>query len=395
MPIQQDNLTLIMLTLVGFIAWVIIRYSKNYLAGDPGQTRYNLWLSLTLISVCILVVTDHLLLLALAWTATNLSLHQLLTFYPERRAAMLAAHKKFLLSRLADLTLFEAVFLIWQALGTDRIDLISQSLATQGTLTPRLEWAAVLLAVTAILKCAQLPFHGWLIQVMEAPTPVSALLHAGVVNIGGFVMIRLAVLMAPAEPAQILLAGFGGLTALLAGLVMMTRISVKVGLAWSTCAQMGFMLMECGLGAYSLALLHLVGHSLYKAHAFLASGNTVYNYRIRTLYPTDRLRPALRWRVATAGVILTVLYLVLHQAFSRLVGLPAAPLHTPALILALFALGMLVVSFCVIRLAPQGRFSRWLYPRAFAGFHLDEGFTRLTLRIWPARLPNPTHEVLP
>jgi NAD(P)H-quinone oxidoreductase subunit 5 len=119
----------------------------------------------------------------------------------------------------------------------------------------------VLLVASAALKCAQLPFHGWLIQVMEAPTPVSALLHAGVVNIGGFLMIRLAPLMTQSEIAQTLLVICGCTTAVIAALVMTTRVSIKVALAWSTCAQMGFMLLECGLGAYPLALLHIVAHS--------------------------------------------------------------------------------------------------------------------------------------
>jgi NAD(P)H-quinone oxidoreductase subunit 5 len=132
-----------------------------------------------------------------------------------------------------------------------------------------------LLVGCVVLKTAQLPFHGWLTQVMEAPTPVSALLHAGVVNLGGMVLIKLSALWSVVPLASWLLVLWGGLTAGLACWVMQTRISIKLRLAWSTCAQMGFMLMECGLGQYSLALLHLVTHSIYKAHAFLSSGSQV------------------------------------------------------------------------------------------------------------------------
>ncbi len=114
---------------------------------------------------------------------------------------------------------------------------------------------------------------------MEAPTPVSALLHAGVVNMGGFVLLRVAELIG-LVPSQWLLVIVGSLTAVLAGMVMLTRISIKVRLAWSTCAQMGFMLMEIGLGLYELALLHLVAHSLYKAYAFLSSGEAVERARL-------------------------------------------------------------------------------------------------------------------
>ena len=132
--------------------------------------------------------------------------------------------------------------------------------------------AALLLAISAIIKCAQLPLHGWLIQVMEAPTPVSALLHAGVVNLGGFMLIRLASVIYTTQAAQALLVVMGCLTAVVGSLVMSTGISIKVHLAWSTCAQMGFMLVECGLGLYALAFLHLLAHSLYKAHSWVQAG---------------------------------------------------------------------------------------------------------------------------
>src|SRR5690349_16746348 len=118
-----------------------------------------------------------------------------------------------------------------------------------------------------------------MLQVMEAPTPVSALLHAGVVNIGGFVMIRLAPLMAHATLAQNILVGVGLFSTIIASLVMATRAAIKSVLAWSTIGQMGFMLVQCGLGAWHLALMHLLAHSCYKAHSFLSSGSIVRQWR--------------------------------------------------------------------------------------------------------------------
>src|SRR5262249_55706852 len=147
--------------------------------------------------------------------------------------------------------------------------------AARGDLSPGLHLATALLVVGVLLKSAQIPFHGWMQQVMEAPTPVSALLHAGIVNIGGFVMIRLAPLMAHAHLAQGMLVTVGLITAFIASLVMTTRVSVKQILAWSTISQMGFMLLQCGLGIWQLALLHLLAHSCYKAHSFLSSGGAV------------------------------------------------------------------------------------------------------------------------
>jgi NAD(P)H-quinone oxidoreductase subunit 5 len=110
---------------------------------------------------------------------------------------------------------------------------------------------------------------------MEAPTPVSALLHAGVINAGGFILIRFADVLLAAPGVMALLVMLGGFTALFGGLVMLTQPAVKTSLAWSTVAQMGFMLLQCGLALFPLALLHIVAHSLYKAHAFLSAGGAI------------------------------------------------------------------------------------------------------------------------
>lgn len=285
--VRLDVVTAAMLPLVALIAFVIVRYSVTYLHGDPGQLRYSRWLMLTLAAVSVLVSADHLGVLAAAWTATSLALHQLLTFFHARPAAQVAAHKKFIVSRLADACVWTGLFLLHSGTGSlwlSDLQTWATELRSSGAALPHsIHAATFLFVIAACLKSAQLPFHGWLTQVMEAPTPVSALLHAGVVNIGGLLMIRLAEVMAMAPLAQLLLVAMGTTTAALAALVMTTRVSVKVGLAWSTCAQMGLMLVQCGLGAWHLALLHLVAHSCYKAHAFLSSGSTVETWRAQSL----------------------------------------------------------------------------------------------------------------
>ena len=261
--LRSDTLGGTMLVLVSFIGWVIGSYSQSYLGGARGQPRYIRGLMLTLAAVSLLVLTNSLAVLALAWIATSLALHGLLTFFGERPQALVAAHKKFIASRVADLCLLGGVALIGLQFGTLEIDRAIAAARALPAIPGSLQASALLLAASALLKCAQLPVHGWLIQVMEAPTPVSALLHAGVVNLGGFLLIRVGPLVADVPAAQALLVVVGSVTAVVAALVMMTRVSIKVSLAWSTCAQMGFMLMQCGLGLYELALLHLVAHSLY------------------------------------------------------------------------------------------------------------------------------------
>jgi NAD(P)H-quinone oxidoreductase subunit 5 len=275
--ISLDQLAVTMLLLVSFVGLVVVRYSRNYLDGDAGHAKFTTWLLLTLASVQTLLISGNLALLLLAWIATSLALNKLLLFYADRPAARRAASKKFVASRIGDLCLLSAIVLIYARFGTlDIADLNAAARAghVDGATMP-ITLAALLIVFTAMLKSAQLPLHGWLIEVMETPTPVSALLHAGIINAGGFLILRLADLLLLASPALNVLAVVGGATALFGSLVMLTQTSVKVQLAYSTIAQMGFMLLQCGLGAFSSALLHILAHSLYKAHAFLSSGSVM------------------------------------------------------------------------------------------------------------------------
>jgi NAD(P)H-quinone oxidoreductase subunit 5 len=275
-----DNLSAILLLLVAFLLAIVARYAVNYLAGDPAQGKFTKWLCLTGGFVLAIVISGNLIQLALAWTATSLSLHQLLVFYPERPGALLAARKKFIISRLGDLCLLAVIVLVYQQFHTWNFSELfaAANRAHEAGLAPgRPSISAIcfLLVAGAMLKSAQFPFHSWLPDTMEIPTPVSALMHAGIINAGGFLIIRLNPLVTLSPAAMSTLALFGAFTALFASLVMLTHASVKRSLAFSTVAQMGFMMLECGLGAFALATLHLVAHSLYKAHAFLASASMV------------------------------------------------------------------------------------------------------------------------
>jgi NAD(P)H-quinone oxidoreductase subunit 5 len=192
----------------------------------------------------------------------------------------LAARKKFLISRLGDACLLGALLLTHKVFGTWDFEQIFASAgrmraAGLESLPAPVTWICVLLSLAALMKSAQFPFHTWLPDTMETPTPVSALMHAGIINAGGILVIRLSPLLTLSDSAMLILAVFGAFTALFATVVMWTQASVKRCLAFSTIGQMGFMMLECGLGAFHLALLHIVAHSLYKAHAFLSSGDAV------------------------------------------------------------------------------------------------------------------------
>ncbi|MFN3160086.1 MAG: proton-conducting transporter membrane subunit [Rubinisphaera brasiliensis] len=277
--LYYDSLSAVVLLLIAFVGLIIVRYSTRYLDGEASQGRFFQWLLFTLGAVSTLVLSGNLIMFTLAWMLTSLGLHQLLTHYSERPWAVWAARKKFLISRLGDLFLLAALGLAWQTFGTldfsgifAQCELFRENPSSQPA---SIGLMAALFVLGAMTKSAQFPFHSWLPDTMETPTPVSALMHAGIINAGGFLVIRLSPLMTLSPAAMACLAAIGGFTALFAGVIMLTQATVKRALAYSTIAQMGFMMLQCGLGAFSLALLHLTAHSLYKAYAFLNSGNGV------------------------------------------------------------------------------------------------------------------------
>ncbi len=271
---RLDAVSATMFLLVASIGWVVLRFAATYLDGEARQGSFTGWMCLTLASVLLLVTAGTLLQLVLAWIGTSLALHRLLLFYPERVGAQRAARKKWVTARAGDVALIAGAVLMAWGYGTGDIGAILAA-AREGVAPSQGTWAAGCLALAAVLKSAQFPLHGWLAEVMETPTPVSALLHAGVINAGGFLLIRFADVMLLAPGVLAVLVMVGGFTAIFGGLVMLTQPAVKTSLAWSTVAQMGFMILQCGLALWPLALLHIVAHSLYKAHAFLSSGSAV------------------------------------------------------------------------------------------------------------------------
>lgn len=447
-PFYEHLVQSTMMILVTTLAWIIARFSKTYLSGLDGQPRFLMALMFTVASVELVVASNHLALLAAAWLLSSVFLHRLLTFFGDRPAALMAARKKFLASRLAEIFLVGALILLNASLGTLNIDEIQARLLGLSEVPPEVHCAGLLLSLAVIVKSAQLPLHGWLLQVMEAPTPVSALLHAGVVNLGGFVLIRLAALISAVPMAQGALVIMGSATAVLASLVMTTRVSIKVKLAWSTCAQMGFMLVECGLGLVPLAFLHLIGHSLYKAHAFLSCNAIVRQTRVASMAPGAKVI-SLRRQAGAALIVLTAAVAAsgvvspamngfhVPWGFAVLFGLAALPLYFQwaslarteralslgvTLLLLCFALWVdqflaeaisrptpdgpvrtflfawAGVSFATLFLlqarlesAPDGRVARKAHAWVYGGFFLDEMFTRFTHFAWrtPALVVSP------
>ncbi|MGY6551342.1 MAG: proton-conducting transporter transmembrane domain-containing protein [Erythrobacter sp.] len=274
LSLRMDAVSLPMIALVSFIGWIVLRYARTYMAEETGRAAFTGWLAIALAFVLLFAGAGNLLQLVIALIATSLCINRLLLFYPHRPAARRAARKQFITARLADAALITGAAALMMAYGTSDIAAILDA-ARAGMGGPLAQFAAFSLALAAIIISAQFPLHGWLTEVMEAPTPVSALLHAGVINAGGLLLIRFADVMLLSPAVLAILVMIGGFTAVFGGLVMLTQPAVKTSLAWSTVAQMGFMIMQCGFALFPLALLHILAHSLYKAHSFLASGGAV------------------------------------------------------------------------------------------------------------------------
>lgn len=317
LSLRLDALSVTMLGMIALLGFIIMKFSLNYLDGDPRQGIFLGRLAATIASVQLLVLSGNLVMLLISWILTSICLHRLLVFYNHRPGALVAARKKFILARLGDVCLLAAVVILYNLFGTGDLETIFTAIRDSQTLgnLPGVEWAAILLVLVALLKSAQFPTHGWLIEVMETPTPVSALLHAGLLNAGPFLIIRMAYVIDASVYAPYVLMIIGGFTALFGSVVYLTQTSIKTALAYSSIAHMGFSLLVCGLGVYPAAMLHLVAHSFYKAHAFLSSGSIVDVIRGSKIF--SPMRPHKPLRIAI-GIVLA---LVVYSGFATLWGI--------------------------------------------------------------------------
>ncbi|MDX1351272.1 MAG: proton-conducting transporter membrane subunit, partial [Putridiphycobacter sp.] len=188
-----DALSMVMYNMIAILGFFVLRFSFNYLDGDKRHAIFLGRMTTTIAAVQLLVLAGNLLVLFLGWFLASLALHKLILFYGNRKKAQNAAKKKFIIARLSDISLLFSLALIYGQFETGNLTnifLAIQDVNFQASST--LELAVFFLVLAAIFKSAQFPTHGWLIEVMETPTPVSALLHAGLLNAGPFIIIRMA-----------------------------------------------------------------------------------------------------------------------------------------------------------------------------------------------------------
>ncbi|MBN8776059.1 proton-conducting transporter membrane subunit [Thiomonas arsenitoxydans] len=286
-----DPLSLAMSVLVAGISLIVHVYSLNYMADEPGYVRFFSLLDLMTATILLMVSAGDLITLLVAWFAVGQLLYFLLGHNTQREVTGRYAFWTFITYRLGDLPLVGAALLLVKAYGAWDLPTLFARVAAD----PHLQLggvavvpvAALLVALAAFARSAQFPLHIWLPYTMDGPTPVSALMHAGIVNAGGFLFNRFAPLLIHAPDVLHLAFVVGLVTALLGSALMLTQNDIKKSLGYSTMGQMGFMIMECGLGAFSLAVYHLIAHGLFKATLFLGSGNVIGDTRRDDGVPAD------------------------------------------------------------------------------------------------------------
>ncbi|MBA2349286.1 MAG: sodium:proton antiporter, partial [Solirubrobacterales bacterium] len=273
--LYADRLSAVLVLLVCAVSGVVQAFAQRYLRADPRAGRFFAATGLLTAATLALVTSATLIGLAIAWSLAGLALLALLGLYAELPAAREGVRRTARAFALGDLALWAAVVVALFTWGN--LDLRSLGAQLPRIADDELALAVVAcgLVIAALARSAQLPFGRWLPATLAAPTPVSALLHAGVVNAGGVLLVRLAPLFGASQVATHLAFAAGAATALYGTSLMLVKPDVKGGLAHSTMGQMGFMIMVCGLGAFAAVIFHLVAHGMYKATLFLGSGAAV------------------------------------------------------------------------------------------------------------------------
>lgn len=272
-----DILSKIMLCLVLFIGTTVYMFAGRYMDGDSNLRPFKLQFAALLISIVTMVTADNLLLFLAAWGVSNFFLIRLMIHKPQWRAARfsgLLAAKSFLISSFC---LMLGFLMLYLGTGHTSIQSFIQSPPVDHHLV---DAALILILISAMAQSAIWPFHRWLLSSLNSPTPVSAIMHAGLINGGGFLMIRFAPVYLRENELLTILFVAGVISAILGTLWKLLQNDYKRMLASSTMGQMGFMMVQCGLGLFSAAVAHLCWHGMFKAYLFLFSGNAAKEKRL-------------------------------------------------------------------------------------------------------------------
>lgn len=273
--LQFDSLTSTMLILITSVSALVHIYSTGYMSDDPHIPRFMSYLSLFTFLMIVLVTSDNYVQLFIGWEGVGLCSYLLINFWLTRIKANKAAMKAMLINRVGDVGLLLAMFMIIKEFGTLEYSTIYSLLG--GIDRKSLTVICLLLFFGAVGKSAQLGLHTWLPDAMEGPTPVSALIHAAtMVTAGVFLIIRSGPLFEGSSLVLTVVTFIGALTAFFAATTGMVQNDLKKVIAYSTCSQLGYMVMACGVSNYSTSLFHLLNHGFFKALLFLSAGSVIH-----------------------------------------------------------------------------------------------------------------------
>jgi NADH-quinone oxidoreductase subunit L len=278
LSITVDTLAVVMMLVVTGVGGLIVLYSNGYMAGEDEERRYFAYMCLFVFSMLMLVQAGNLLLMLVGWGLVGLASYLLIGFYHDRPEAIAAAKKAFIVNAVGDALFAMGLFLLIAKTGSIDFE-AAFGAAEDGSLSSTaVSLIALGLLGGAVAKSAQIPFHTWLPDAMEGPTPVSALIHAATMVTAGVYLICRAHPIFEAAPAIAHMAAIIGLvTLLVAGLVGLVQHDIKRVIAYSTMSQIGYMFLAAGIGAYGFAMFHLVTHAFFKALLFLAAGLVIHH----------------------------------------------------------------------------------------------------------------------
>jgi len=278
MSLQMDQLSAVMCLVVSGIGLLIFIYSKGYMHGDTGYYRFFAYMSLFAFSMLMLVMAGNYLLLYFGWEAVGLCSYYLIGFFYHKPEAAAAGKKAFIVNRVGDFGFGLGVMLIFVTFGTLDYAGVFEQVGAGGFGDATLIAIALLLFMGAMGKSAQFPLHVWLPDAMEGPTPVSALIHAAtMVTAGVYLVARSAVIFASVPAALLVVGAIGTFTAIFAAVIGICQKDIKKVLAYSTVSQLGYMFMALGVGAWAIAIFHLVTHAFFKALLFLGAGSVIHS----------------------------------------------------------------------------------------------------------------------
>lgn len=289
-----DPLSVLLAFLIAGIGLIVRFYSVRYMAEEDGYVRFFVLLDLMVATLLVMVAAGDMVTLLIAWQLVGVLLYFLLGQDMRSHSAHRYGFWTFITYRFGDLPLLLAAVLLFHVYDTWSLPVIFEQLAANPDVTTFFGWrvaevVAALIAMAAFARSAQFLLHTWLPYTMEGPTPVSALMHAGIVNAGGFLINRFAQVYVHTDGVLHWVFIVGLVTALIGSVLMLTQNDIKKSLGYSTMGQMGFMIMECGVGAFSLAVFHLIAHGLFKGTMFLNAGGVIGEARKDDGVPKDDL----------------------------------------------------------------------------------------------------------